>query len=371
MTQSKQFSAGQKRVQCERPVSPAAHFYNRIIQRAHQLKATDIHLNLSEANYSRSESIQLRLRVDGQLLDQRELVESELLARPVSAREVLLHIQEQVGVKTGPVEQPQIGRAELECEGSRLDIRAEFLCLGYGESLVFHRILGGRTQPVPLEEMMDPYLQELLPDPLQGGLTLLCGVSGVGKTTLIEKLVEGRLQERVAFSVSRIEELKEPGLQHLTVFSHKNITHNQLLRAAYRADPDLILLDDMHEERVARGAAQMAMSGCSVIAEMAVRGAAKAITQLSALGCRPAEISGSFTCALELVRIPLQAGGRRTLCGLLLPEDLPPLRNEMRPAEMERLLEERLEQAGRNVLAHARRLWGAGELTEQDLATLL
>ena len=154
--------------------APVIRLVNLVIQRAVELRASDIHIEPFENR------LKVRYRVDGVLIDG-ESPPSNLTAAVISRIKIMarLNIAER--------RLPQDGRIMLRVQGKELDLRVSTVPTAHGESVVM-RLLDRDTvvfdfHRLGFTDAFLPQFRKVLEQP--HGILLVTGPTGSGKTTTL------------------------------------------------------------------------------------------------------------------------------------------------------------------------------------------
>ncbi|HEY5782144.1 MAG TPA: ATPase, T2SS/T4P/T4SS family, partial [Lysobacter sp.] len=154
--------------------APVIRLVNLIIQRAVELRASDIHIEPFENR------LKVRYRVDG-VLNEGESPPVNLTAAVISRIKIMakLNIAER--------RLPQDGRIMVRVQGKELDLRVSSVPTAHGESVVM-RLLDRETVVFDFERLgftdhFLPQFQKVLEQP--HGILLVTGPTGSGKTTTL------------------------------------------------------------------------------------------------------------------------------------------------------------------------------------------
>src|SRR3546814_549187 len=156
--------------------APVIRLVNLIIQRAVEMRASDIHIEPFENR------LKVRYRIDGVLADG-ESPPTNLTAAVISRIKIMarLNIAER--------RLPQDGRIMLRVQGKELDLRVSTMPTAHGESVVM-RLLDRETVVFDFHRLgftdnFLPQFQKVLEQP--HGILLVTGPTGSGKTTRSEE----------------------------------------------------------------------------------------------------------------------------------------------------------------------------------------
>jgi general secretion pathway protein E len=257
--------------------APVVKFVTRIIQKAVDEKATDIHIE-PEAN-----SMGVRFRRDG-MLTYVENVSQALHAGVVSRLKILarLNIAER--------RLPQDGRLRLSVRGQEIDFRLSVVPSIHGETVVL-RILDRETVRLELRTLgYDAASAEKIRN-ITGkpnGMVLVTGPTGSGKTTtLYSILAELNRPEVKIFTVEDPVEYRMKGVTQLQIDPAIGLTFASALRSVLRQDPDIILVGEIRDRETAEIAIQAALTGHLVLSTLHTNSAIGAFSRLRDMGIEP------------------------------------------------------------------------------------
>lgn len=220
--------------------------------------ASDIHVETGEPFGV------VRYRRDG-ILQHSESVEGPEILRACNRIKVLS------GMDVLENRLPQEGRFTFSLGGFYRDIRVSALACRGGQSMVL-RLLGGEGEPWKLEDLgFHSEAEEVLKQAvnLRGGLFLVTGPTGSGKTTTLHSLLGSLPREEL-----KIISLEDPvervlkGVIQIQVNPAIGLTFSRLLSRVLRQDPDVIMVGEIRDKETARLAIRAAMTGHLVPASL-------------------------------------------------------------------------------------------------------
>jgi general secretion pathway protein E len=273
---------------------PVIRFVNLLIREAHDLSASDIHLDATR------DGLRVRVRVDGVL--------SELPSPPRGLQAaVLSRIKLLAELDIAERRAPQDGRIRIRLEARELDLRIATVPTLYGESIVL-RLLDRGGRPVTLTELgMAPAMLErferLAARP--HGIVLATGPTGSGKTTTLYAALG--LRHAASEKIITVEDPVEYHLHDITqvpVHSRGELGFSTALRSILRQDPDVLMVGEMRDGETAGIAVQAAMTGHLVFSTLHTNDAVSALARLADLRVEPYMIAASVEgiLAQRLVR---------------------------------------------------------------------
>jgi type IV pilus assembly protein PilB len=268
--------------------APIVKAINRIITRAVQQRASDIHIEPQQRD------VRIRFRIDG-VLSEAMHTKRSLHAGIVSRLKVMadLDIAER--------RVPQDGRITLTVDRRSVDLRVATLPTSWGEKVVL-RILDHGTGIRRLEELgfedeaLTTY-REVIARPY--GAVLLTGPTGSGKTTTLYATLESINDvDRNIVTVEDPVEARIPGLNQIHVNARAGLTFATALRSILRTDPDVVMVGEMRDTETANIGIQAALTGHLVFSTLHTNDAASAMTRLVEMGVEPFLVGSAIECVV-------------------------------------------------------------------------
>jgi general secretion pathway protein E len=274
--------------------APAIRMVEDIIERAVELKASDIHLTFSRSG------VRLRFRIDGVLNDMAPPPVD--LYRAIVSR---LKILADFDISEGRL--PQDGRIRLGVSGREIDLRLATMPHLDGEGVVL-RILDRGAVKLELASLgfdggIEQDLLQLLSEP--HGIFLVTGPTGSGKTTTLYAALRRLMRpECNVVSVEDPVEYHLDGVVQIQVQRKVGLDFPAVLRAVLRQDPDVIMIGEIRDRETAAIANQAALTGHFVLATLHTNSAAASIPRLIDMGLEPYLLSTTIrgVLAQRLVR---------------------------------------------------------------------
>ncbi|MGY1521244.1 type II secretion system ATPase GspE [Luteimonas sp. A482] len=254
--------------------APVIRLVNLVIQRAVELRASDIHIEPFETR------LKVRYRIDG-VLEEGESPPSNLTAAVISRIKIMakLNIAER--------RLPQDGRIMLRVQGKELDLRVSTVPTAHGESVVM-RLLDRETVVFDFERLgftgdFLPAFQRVLEQP--HGILLVTGPTGSGKTTtLYTALSKLNTPDVKIITVEDPVEYQIEGINQIQARPQIGLDFANALRSIVRQDPDIIMIGEMRDLETARIAIQSALTGHLVLSTLHTNNAAGGITRMLDMG---------------------------------------------------------------------------------------
>ncbi len=254
--------------------APVIRLVNLVIQRAVELRASDIHIEPFESR------LKVRYRVDG-VLTEGESPPANLTAAVISRVKIMakLNIAER--------RLPQDGRIMLRVQGKELDLRVSTVPTAHGESVVM-RLLDRETVVFDFKRLgftdnFLPQFQKVLDQP--HGILLVTGPTGSGKTTtLYTALSKLNTTDVKIITVEDPVEYQIEGINQIQAKPQIGLDFAHALRSIVRQDPDIIMIGEMRDLETCRIAIQSALTGHLVLSTLHTNNAAGGITRLLDMG---------------------------------------------------------------------------------------
>ncbi len=287
-------------------------FQRDMLAESLQMRASDIHL-LQDNNPDSPNWI--KYRIDG------DLVPMHLLPPEAMARLTTL-LKRDAGLNFGDKTTPKDGRFGFSWQGRNIDVRvAAGPQAQEGEKLTLRMLdraaLKGFDELFRRHEDVGDYLAKLLSPEIKGGggLILLSGPTGSGKTTTMYACVQQIDRRRQ--HVLTIEDPIEYELRYATQWQVRpgmpGGEFPDLIRAAMRHDPDYIVIGEMRDADTVETSLRAAESGHTVISTIHADTALQTFERLRSLMPHERERSSTYTLAQQ-VKCVLNQRLVRTLC---------------------------------------------------------
>ena len=268
---------------------------NHLIELAYHLKASDIHIN------PESQSVRLRLRIDGVLEDEMPLpkfIHSEIISR----------IKILANLRTDEHQSPQDGRFRIALEDKdEVDIRVSIIPTYYGEDAVM-RLLTNQSQEFDLDSLGfsssdKAKILKAIKNPY--GMILATGPTGSGKTTTLYTLIKMlNTSERSIITIEDPIEYSIKGINQIGVNARAGLTFANGLRSVLRQDPDIVMVGEIRDGETAGLAVNTALTGHLLLSTIHTNDAATTLPRLIDLKIEPYLIASTVNIAIgqRLVR---------------------------------------------------------------------
>lgn len=263
---------------------PIINLVNSVILKAYAEGASDIHFEPFEKKFN------IRLRVDGQLVDYLEL--ESAIASSVTARIKILS-----DLDIAEKRMPQDGHFKLRIGGSDVNIRVSTIPTVYGEKIALRFLSQVGTIDYPGQYGMNDENYKKIAKILNipHGVVYITGPTGSGKTTTLYMIIEKMADKLI--NISTIEDPVErniPRINQIQVNNLAGLTFGNGLRALLRQDPDVILVGETRDEETAAIAVSAAITGHLVMSTIHTNDAVSTIVRLIDMGIENYMIANSL-----------------------------------------------------------------------------
>lgn len=287
-------------------------FQRDMLAEALQMRASDVHLVQDNAPDAPN---WIKYRIDGDLIPM-HLLPSDAMARLTTL------LKRDAGLNFGDRVTPKDGRFGFMWQGRSIDVRVAAGPQAQDGEKITLRLLD-RAALKGFDELfrrhvdVGDYLANLLSPEIKGGggLILLSGPTGSGKTTTLYACVQQIDRRRK--HVLTIEDPIEYELRYATQWQVRpgmpGGEFADLIRAAMRHDPDYIIIGEMRDSDTVETSLRAAESGHTVISTVHADTALQTFERLRSLMPAERERSSTFTLAQQ-VRAIMNQRLVRTLC---------------------------------------------------------
>jgi type II secretory ATPase GspE/PulE/Tfp pilus assembly ATPase PilB-like protein len=287
-------------------------FVKDMLAESLQLRASDIHLvqdnNPEAPNW-------IRYRIDGDLIPM-HILPSDAMARMATL------LKRDAGLNFGDRTTPKDGRFGFVWQGRNIDVRvAAGPHSQDGEKITMRLLdratLKGFDELFRRHEEIGDYISRLLSPEIKGGggLILLSGPTGSGKTTTMYACVQK--VDRRRRHVLTIEDPIEYELRYATQWQVRPGSpggeFGDLIRASMRHDPDYIVIGEMRDGETVETALKAAESGHTVISTIHADTSLQTFERLRSLMPFERERASTYTLSQQ-VRAILNQRLLKTLC---------------------------------------------------------
>ena len=254
--------------------APVVRAVNDLVEKAVELRATDIHIEPFK------NGLVIRMRVDGLL----RTVPTPAAALPQA---LVSRIKILAGLNIAERRLPQDGAARLKVANTDLDVRVATMPTQYGETAVVRLLPRDRGLLEITRLGLTPPDQAKLSAflALPYGMIAVTGPTGSGKTTtLATALTILNETTRKILTIEDPVEYEIRGINQSQVKPAIGLTFATAMRAFVRQDPDVIMVGEVRDAETAHIAVHAALTGHLVLTTLHTETAAAAVPRLLDLG---------------------------------------------------------------------------------------
>src|SRR6201988_4964758 len=254
--------------------APVVRAGNDLLERAMELRATDIHIEPFRTG------LVVRMRVDG-------LLRAVPTPSGVLPQALISRIKILAGLNIAERRLPQDGAARVRVARTEFDVRVATMPTQYGESAVVRLLPRDRglleISKLGLLADDEALLRRVLM--LPHGMIVITGPTGSGKTTTLATMLS-ILNEttRKILTIEDPVEYEIHGVNQSQVKPAIGLTFSNALRAFVRQDPDVIMVGEIRDAETANIAIHAALTGHLVLTTLHTETAAAAVPRLIDLG---------------------------------------------------------------------------------------
>jgi general secretion pathway protein E len=254
--------------------APVVRAFNDLLERAVELRASDIHIEPFRTG------LVVRMRVDG-------LLRAMPSPSGVPPQALISRVKILAGLNIAERRLPQDGAARVRVSRSELDVRVATMPTQHGESAVIRLLPRDRglleMSRLGLSAHDEQIMSRLLAMP--HGMIVITGPTGSGKTTTLATMLS-ILNEptRKILTIEDPVEYEIPGINQSQVKPSIGLTFASAMRAFVRQDPDVIMVGEVRDAETAHIAIHAALTGHLVLTTLHTETAAAAVPRLIDLG---------------------------------------------------------------------------------------
>lgn len=253
-------------------------------------RASDVFIFPAKANY------EIKLRTAAGL---RQVKEIDFK----TGKELLNYFKFQAQMDIAEHRRPQVGSYQTIINSESVFLRfssiGEFS--GY-ESLVIRLIYGEKNNTYFFPEQLT-LLENLT---RQRGLIITSGPTGSGKTSSMYELARLAGKNKIVMTIEDPVEVWQPEFLQTQVNIIAGITYPDLLKAALRHRPDILIIGEIRDTDTARISIKAALSGHLVFATVHAKTALQTISRLEGLGITRDELENCLTAVSYQRLLPIE-----------------------------------------------------------------
>lgn len=254
--------------------APTIRLVNSVIERAVNLRASDIHIEPMQ------DILQVRMRIDG-------LMRSIMKIPKNLQNAIISRFKIMGGMDIAEHRIPLDGRSEVRVKEITIDLRISTLPTVYGEKVVV-RLLDKSTQRLSKEniglkgEDLEKY-NALLAH--HAGVVLIVGPTGSGKSSTMYTMIGELNREDVNLvTLEDPVEYNIEGVNQVQINEKAGMTFANGLRAILRQDPDIIAVGEIRDGETAEIAMRAALTGHLVLSTVHTNDAITTLDRLENIG---------------------------------------------------------------------------------------
>jgi MSHA biogenesis protein MshE len=254
--------------------APVVRLLQSLFEDAVQVGSSDIHIEPDE------KVLRIRQRIDGVLYEQ--VMDQKRIANALVMRLKIIS-----GLDISEKRTPQDGRFNIRVKDHSIDVRLSTMPVQHGESVVM-RLLAQSGGMLELDHLgMKPDMVKAFKRAIHAphGLVLVTGATGSGKsTTLYAALKELNQPDKKIITAEDPVEYRLPRINQVQVHPKIGLDFANILRAALRQDPDIILIGEMRDQTTAEIGMRAAMTGHLVLSTLHTNDAMHTLERLTDMG---------------------------------------------------------------------------------------
>jgi general secretion pathway protein E len=254
--------------------APVVRALNDLLERAVELRASDIHIEPFRTG------LVVRMRVDG-------LLRTINTPSGIPPQALISRVKILAGLNIAERRLPQDGAARVRVSRSELDVRVATMPTQHSESAVIRLLPRDRglleMSKLGLAPRDESIMNRLLA--LPHGMIVVTGPTGSGKTTTLATMLS-MLNEptRKILTIEDPVEYEIPGINQSQVKPSIGLTFATAMRSFVRQDPDVIMVGEIRDAETAHIAIHAALTGHLVLTTLHTETAAAAVPRLIDLG---------------------------------------------------------------------------------------
>ncbi len=287
-------------------------FMRDMMAEALQMRASDIHLTQDNIEGAPN---WIRYRIDGDLTPM-HLLPKEAMGRLTTS------LKRDAAMNFGDRLTPQDGRFSFSWQGRNIDVRVAAGPHGQDGEKITMRLLDRATllmfsQLFRRHEHVADHMQQLLEPEVKGdgGLILLSGPTGSGKTTTLYACVQkiDRRRRHVLTIEDPIEYEMRYATQWQVSSGPQGVEFSDLIRASLRHDPDYIIVGEMRDGETVETALRASESGHTVMSTIHADTAVQTLERLRSFLPKEKDRASTYTLSQQ-IRAILNQRLIKTLC---------------------------------------------------------
>lgn len=199
------------------------------------------------------------------------------------------------GMNVAETRRPQLGALTLTELG--LTLRLSTVGDYANQEALVARLIYGVP---PLDQWTEPIVSALVRQLGARRMLALCGPTGSGKTTLLYQIATVLGAEKMVMTIEDPVEIAAPAFLQLQVNPEADMTYANLLKAALRKRPDVLVIGEIRDLETAQAACEAAISGHLVLTTVHAQKAAQVPLRLTALGVAPELVKAALRMSADV-----------------------------------------------------------------------
>ena len=263
--------------------------FDRLFYKAITHNVTDIHFILKS-------KLTIKMRMSGKL----KLVEEVSCAEGLK---FMNYLKYKANINTNYRLIPQTGQFEYMLSHHVYHLRLSYLCSDDFESIVI-RILNQYSH-ITLDKFspfshFNSYISDIIHN--RSGLITICGITGSGKTTLLYAILDKLIAEddKNIISIEDPIEITKEGCLQIQLNELQGLDYETILKQILRHDPDVIVIGEIRDEKVAHIAITCALTGHLVLTTLHASSPYIAIKRLMNLGVHEFDLKDVLLASVSL-----------------------------------------------------------------------
>jgi general secretion pathway protein E len=287
--------------------APVVRAVNDLIEKAVELRASDIHIEPFR------DGLTVRMRIDGLLRP--AAAPAHVLPQALVSRVKIL-----AGLNIAERRLPQDGAARLHAARTDIDIRVATMPTQHGEAAVIRLLPRDRglldIPKLGLASTDETKLRRLLD--LPHGMIVITGPTGSGKTTTLATMLSAlNSPSRKILTIEDPVEYEIAGVNQSQVKPAIGLSFAAAMRAFVRQDPDVIMVGEVRDGETASIAVHAALTGHLVLTTLHTETSTAAVPRLIDLGVEAFLLKSTLRAVIaqRLVRLLCGCKTQRSLTG--------------------------------------------------------
>ncbi|MBL4575325.1 MAG: Flp pilus assembly complex ATPase component TadA, partial [Opitutaceae bacterium] len=261
--------------------------FRKIIEDAHRQNVTEVHIEPG----AEDQKVVVRFRKDNALSVYYKFPSIYRTAF-ASRIKIMAHmdVSNKVTFQEGKIAYRKFGPLDMDLRVSTIPIA------GGAEDIVINIACAGKYMPINALGLNTHYMHEILNSVSKNqGLFLVCGPSGSGKNTILHSILNYlNHDDRKICTAEEPLKIIQPGLRQVEVNPKTGITHNSAIRGFLKADPDIIMLSELPDQKTSALAIEASLKGHLVLLTLHNSGPCEAIERLLDMGISPHNLADAL-----------------------------------------------------------------------------